>query len=89
MRRIYEIGVLLLLLLTMMSCRQRDIMAEAEQQTAALRDALERDVPMDSIRAIAEQREDICFYIFDARQMVYWSSNRLASDAVYLTNYDT
>ena len=64
MRRIYEIGVLVLLLLTMMSCRQRDIMAEAEQQTAALRDALERDVPMDSIRAIAEQREDICFYIF-------------------------
>ena len=89
MRRIVKIGLMGLLLLAMMSCRHRDIQSEAEQQTAALRDALERDVPMDSIRAIAEQRDDMFFYIFDARQMVYWSSNRISSDAVYLTTYDT
>ena len=44
---------------------------------------------LDSIRLIAERNEDVLFYVFDARQMVYWSSNRLASDAIYLTAYDT
>ena len=63
--------------------------AQAEQQTAALCEALQHNASLDSIRAIAEQNADIFFYVFDARQMVYWSSNRLASDAIYLTAYDT
>ena len=63
--------------------------AQAEQQTAALCEALQHSASLDSIRAIAEQNADIFFYVFDARQMVYWSSNRLASDAIYLTAYDT
>ena len=61
----------------------------AEQQTNVLCDALEHNTSLDSIRAIAEKNDDVLFYVFDARQMVYWSSNRLASDMVYLTAYDT
>ncbi|MBR1877941.1 MAG: hypothetical protein IJ814_02925 [Paludibacteraceae bacterium] len=61
----------------------------AEQRTQILADCLERHVPMDSIRAVAERDEDVLFYVFDARQMVYWSSNRLAADELYLTTYDT
>ena len=56
--------------------------AEAEKQTAALCDALLHNAPMDSIRAMAERDPDILFYVFDARQMVYWSSNRLSSGEV-------
>ncbi|MBR7154979.1 MAG: hypothetical protein IKD12_06740, partial [Paludibacteraceae bacterium] len=63
--------------------------AQAEQQTAALCEALQHNASLDSIRLIAERNEDVLFYVFDARQMVYWSSNRLASDAIYLTAYDT
>ena len=62
---------------------------KAEEQTALLCNALENNASMDSIRTIAEQNEQILFYVFDARQLVYWSSNRIASDAVYLTVYDT
>ena len=61
----------------------------AEQRTALLCDALDRGVPIDSIRFIAEKDDDLFFYIFDARQMVYWSSNRLAADEVYIYAYDT
>ncbi len=61
----------------------------AEQRTQKLADCLERHVSMDSIRAVAEHDEDVLFYVFDARQMVYWSSNRLAADELYLTTYDT
>ena len=63
--------------------------AQAEKQTAVLCEALQHNASLDSIRAIAEQNADIFFYVFNARQMVYWSSNRLASDAIYLTAYDT
>lgn len=62
---------------------------QAEKQTQELCEALNRNVSLDSIRLIAERNEDVLFYVFDARQMVYWSSNRLASDAIYLTAYDT
>ena len=62
---------------------------QAEQQTAQLSDALLHNTSLDSIRAIAEKDPDVLFYIFDARQLVYWSSNRLASDEVYLNTYDT
>ena len=47
------------------------------------------NAPLDSIRAIAEHDEEVLFYVFDSRQMVYWSSNRLASDDVYLFSYGT
>lgn len=63
--------------------------AHAEERTALLCDALDRGAPIDSIRFIAEKDDDLFFYIFDARQMVYWSSNRLAADEVYIYAYDT
>ena len=61
----------------------------AEQRTAQLCEALLRNSSLDTIRAIAEKDEDVLFYVFDSQQMVYWSSNRLASDAIYLKSYDT
>lgn len=85
----FHIGLLFLTVLLMAcltSCQSRQ--ERAESQTRELVSALERHAPIDSIRAIAERDEDVLFYIFDSRQMVYWSSNRLASDAVYLTSYD-
>ncbi|MCR5532915.1 MAG: GHKL domain-containing protein [Paludibacteraceae bacterium] len=63
--------------------------AVAEQRAAALCEALERGVALDSIRTIAEKDPNIFFYVFNARQMVYWSSNRLVTDEVFLTSYDT
>ena len=63
--------------------------AYAEQRTAVLADCLERHTSIDSLRAIAEADESVLFYVFDARQLVYWSSNRLAADEVYLSTYDT
>jgi len=62
---------------------------QAEQQTAQLCNALIRTTSMDTIRAVAEKNDDVLFYVFDSQKMVYWSSNRLASTAVYLTSYDT
>ena len=71
------------------SKRTAKLQAQAEAQTTALCEALSRNAPLDTIRTIAEGNDDVLFYVFDAQQMVYWSSNRLASDAVYLTVYDT
>ena len=62
--------------------------AEAERQSAVLCEALLHNASLDSIRAIAEGKNAL-FYVFDAQQMVYWSSNRLASDDIYLFTYDT
>ena len=62
--------------------------AAAEKRTAELCHALLHNASLDSIRAIAEQEEDMFFYVFNARQMVYWSSNELASGDVYLFSYD-
>ena len=89
-----KIILLGVLLAAMTGCRSAEEKmakreADAERQTMLLCDALGRGVPMDSIRYIAEQDERLCFYIFDNSQMVYWSSNRLAADAVYLTVYNT
>ena len=61
---------------------------QAEAQTAELCEALRRNAPMDSIRSIAERENGVLFYVFDARQMVYWSSNRIVSDEVFLYAYD-
>ncbi len=74
--------------------------AFAERQTAILCEALERGASIDTIRAITEpfngqgrkakdEKNEIFFYVFDAHQMVYWSSNRLASGDVFLHSYDT
>lgn len=74
--------------------------AFAERQTAILCEALERGASIDTIRAITEPfngekrkargaKNEIFFYVFDAHQMVYWSSNRLASGDVFLYSYDT
>ena len=74
--------------------------AFAERQTAVLCEALERGASIDTIRAITEpfngerrktkgEKDEVFFYVFDARQMVYWSSNRLASGDVFLYSYDT
>ena len=51
--------------------------------------ALEHNAPLDSVRAIAEKDDQAYFYVFNAQQMVYWSTNRLAAEAVYLYAYDT
>lgn len=61
----------------------------AEKQTELLCSALEHSASLDSIRSIAEENESVLFYVFDARQMVYWSSNRPASGDVYLFSYGT
>ena len=63
--------------------------ASAEKRTAELCAALERGTTLDTIRMIAEQSDEVLFYVFDARKMVYWSSNRLAADEVFLRSYDT
>ena len=60
----------------------------AEQRTAVLCKALEQNAPLDSIRAIAEATDKVYFYVFNAQQMVYWSTNRLSAEAVYLYAYD-
>jgi len=97
MQKIRQLLYAGVLLLTLWSCRTTGSEAQqlqmreerAERQTAVLCEALIHNSSMDTIRAIAEKEKDIFFYVFDARQMVYWSSNRLASDAVYLTSYGT
>ena len=83
-------GYIVLLALLLVGCgtRMERMQKRAEQQTAELVGALERDVPIDTIRSIAERDDEVLFYIFDARQMVYWSSNKLVSEAVYLNAYD-
>ena len=87
MRKIVRVIGMVALLWLMSSCQSRE--RKAEELTCELVSALERNAPMDTLRAIAEQDKDIVFYIFDARQAVYWSSNRLAADAIYLYAYDT
>ena len=84
-------GVVLMLLLSCSSEEQQLAKRQeyAERQTAALCDALARNTSLDSIRAITEQDDEVFFYIFDTRRMVYWSTNRLAGDEVFVSVYDT
>ena len=96
MKNVFRTIGLLICVMLMVSCGEssdaKRLAARktyAEQRTAVLCEALEHNASLDSIRVIAEKEEDVLFYVFDARQMVYWSSNRLSSDAVYLTAYDT
>ena len=85
---------IILCVFTLVSCAsgEHDLAArkaKAETQTMELCAALEADASLDSIRMIAERDAQVLFYVFDARRMVYWSSNRLASGDVYLFSYDT
>ena len=85
---------IILCVFTLVSCAsgEHDLAArkaKAETQTMELCAALEADASLDSIRMIAERDAEVLFYVFDARRMVYWSSNRLASGDVYLFSYDT
>ena len=96
MRTIFRYIVFLTAVLSLAACHSGQTEKEletrktlAEQRTAALCDALQHNASLDTIRAIAEKDEQVFFYVFNAQQMVYWSSNRLAADAVYLTAYDT
>lgn len=91
MQKIVRYICLFLVVMTSIACQSRleRTQRKAEQLTSQLESALDRKAPMDTIRAIAEQDKDIVFYIFDSRQAVYWSSNRLAADAIYLYAYDT
>ena len=96
MHKILQYIGIVVLLLAMVSCSgksaEKALEAKqhvAEQRTEQLCEALLRNSSLDTIRAIAEKDDEVLFYVFDAQQMVYWSSNRLASDAVYLTAYDT
>ena len=96
MRKILRYIGIVALLVAMAACSENSsekaIEAKqhvAEQRTAQLCDALLRNSSLDTIRAIAEKDEDVLFYVFDSQHMVYWSSNRLASDAIYLKSYDT
>lgn len=92
---IVRLWVLMVVLCAFVACRNSEeakvakMQAVAEQRTEQLCEALLRNSSLDTIRAIAEKDDEVLFYVFDAQQMVYWSSNRLASDAVYLTAYDT
>lgn len=63
--------------------------AEAEKQTAALVRCIEHNPSFDSVQIIAQQDKHILFYIFDKRNLVYWSDNWLATDEVVLTGYDS
>ena len=89
------VGMVLFLLTGMISCsakgekRLAARQTEAEKRTAELCAALERGTTLDTIRMIAEQNDEVLFYVFDSRKMVYWSSNRLAADEVFLMSYDT
>ena len=97
MKRLWYIVFLTVILFSFMACRSESSQqkrlqqkqAMAEQRTAALCEALEHNVSLDTIRAIAEQDEQVFFYVFDARQMVYWSTNRLTTDEVFLNVYDS
>jgi len=97
MRKFLHIIVFLGLLASFSACHSpsadakhlQQRQANAESQTSELCDALKRNAPLDSIRAIAERDGSVLFFVFDRQQMVYWSSNRLVSESVYLSSYDT
>ena len=98
MQRIIRDIVLVALLVLLAACKGGEYKSQesrvksqetkAEKQTSELCAALLHNASLDSIRTIAERDADVLFYVFDARQMVYWSSNRLAAGEVYVSSYD-
>lgn len=93
--------VVVFLLVGMTSCHsfrqegkrlQRQLLCQqetAEHKTAELAQYLQRGADFDSVRILAHSKNPIQFYIFNSRQLVYWSDNTLASDDVFLHAYDT
>ncbi len=65
-------------------CQQQS----AERKTDALAQYLQRGVDFDSVRTLTHSKTPIQFYIFDSRQLVYWSDNTIAANDVLLQNYD-
>ena len=61
----------------------------AEDRTAMLAQCLQHNSSFDSVRIIAEDSKHVLFYIFDKRNLVYWSDNWLATDEVVLIGYDS
>lgn len=59
----------------------------AERGTEQLRLSLEGS-SLDSILQITRRYSEVLFFVFDHREMVYWSDNWLASNQVLLTSYD-
>ena len=91
-QRVYAIVLWGLLVFSLTAChgtKESALTAEAEKRTAALAAVLEQGGSMDSVRMIAEADERVLFYVFNARKMVYWSSNRLVADDIYLFTFDT
>ena len=60
----------------------------AEIQLDQLVYYLEDNSNFDSLQYVAQEDQNILYYIFDSRRMVYWSDNRVASDEVVLQRYD-
>lgn len=104
MKKLHQILLFLLLLLTMVglsSCHsferdgkrmQRTLLRQetiAEDRTAMLAQCLQHNSSFDSVRIIAEDSKHVLFYIFDKRNLVYWSDNWLATDEVVLIGYDS
>lgn len=91
-------GFLLFLALFMAACQSKErqisrFVGQLEEQVEkaeASTDALARviDLSLDSIQAVATADPTILYYVFDDRQMRYWSNNWLASTHVYLSRYD-
>lgn len=77
--------------------KQTAVLCEALQRNAPLdtiriiAEGIDKGVNPSNARNASSlpAREAPLFYVFDARQMVYWSSNRLASGDVFLFSYDT
>lgn len=104
MKKLHQIFLFLLLLLAMVglsSCHgferdgkrmQRTLLRQetiAEDRTAMLAQCLQHNSSFDSVRIIAEDSKHVLFYIFDKRNLVYWSDNWLATDEVVLIGYDS
>lgn len=60
----------------------------AEDQLNQLVYYLEEKSDFDSLQYIAQEDQNILYYIFDSRRMVYWSDNRIASGEVVLQRYN-
>lgn len=68
----------------------RQLTAETDramQITSRLASALEGS-SLDSVRSIADDGDEILFYVFDRHSLVFWSDNWLAAPHVYLSHYD-
>lgn len=72
-------------------CLQKTLLRQeafAESRTATLAQCLQHNASFDSVRVLTQDSKHVLFYIFDKRNLVYWSDNRLATDEVVLVGYD-